>query len=64
MQTTINVKTEVGCGRILGLEEALPEADAGVWVASMPRTLEIDSSKLRSPCLMIDGGYPKNLDAK
>ncbi len=30
----------------------------------MPRTLEIDSSKLRNPCLMIDGGYPKNLNEK
>ena len=51
-------------GRIASLEEALPEADVVVWVASMPRTLEIDSSKLRTPCLMIDGGYPKNLDSK
>ena len=46
------------------LDEALPEADVVVWVASMPRTLEIDSASLRKPCLMIDGGYPKNLDAK
>jgi len=58
------LQNELGGGKILSLEEALPEADAVVWVASMPRTLEIDSSKLRNPCLMIDGGYPKNLDSK
>ncbi|WP_269622556.1 long-chain acyl-[acyl-carrier-protein] reductase [Prochlorococcus marinus] len=51
-------------GRILSLEEALPEADIVVWVASMPKNLQIDKSKLRNPCLMIDGGYPKNLDEK
>ena len=51
-------------GRILSLEEALPEADAVVWVASLPKNLEIDKSNLRKPCLMIDGGYPKNLDLK
>ncbi len=55
---------DIGGGRILSLEEALPEADVVVWVASMPRTLEIDMESLRKPCLMIDGGYPKNLDAK
>ncbi len=60
----ISLQKELGGGRILSLEEALPEADAVIWVASMPRTLEIDSSKLRNPCLMIDGGYPKNLDSK
>jgi len=51
-------------GRILSLEEALPEADAVIWVASLPKNLEIDKSNLRKPCLMIDGGYPKNLDMK
>lgn len=51
-------------GRVLSLEEALPEADAVVWVASLPKNLEIDKSNLRKPCLMIDGGYPKNLDMK
>ena len=30
----------------------------------MPRTLEIDNNSLKKPCLMIDGGYPKNLDSK
>ncbi len=50
--------------RILSLGEALPEADAVVWVASLPKNLEIDKSTIRRPCLMIDGGYPKNIDMK
>ena len=60
----IDLQTDLGGGRILSLECALPEADAVIWVASMPRTLEIDSSRIPKPCLMIDGGYPKNLDGK
>ncbi len=47
-------------GQILSLEEALPKSDAVIWVASLPKKLEIDKSLLRDPCLMIDGGYPKN----
>ena len=63
-QPLLDLQQELGGGRILTLEEALPEADVVVWVASMPRTLDIDASTLRQPCLMIDGGYPKNLDAR
>ena len=63
-QPLLDLQKELGGGKILGLDEALASADVVVWVASMPRTLEIDSSKLRNPCLMIDGGYPKNLDGK
>ena len=63
-QPLLDLQKDLGGGQILSLEEALPKADVVVWVASMPRTLEIDSSQLRHPCLMIDGGYPKNLDAK
>jgi fatty aldehyde-generating acyl-ACP reductase len=63
-QPLIDLQKELGGGQILGLDDALSSADVVVWVASMPRTLEIDSSKLRNPCLMIDGGYPKNLDNK
>ncbi|MFM7450500.1 MAG: long-chain acyl-[acyl-carrier-protein] reductase [Leptolyngbyaceae cyanobacterium] len=48
-------------GKIMGLEEALPQADIVVWVASMPKGVEIDPSTLRQPCLLIDGGYPKNM---
>jgi fatty aldehyde-generating acyl-ACP reductase len=63
-QPLLDLQAELGGGRILPLEEALPEADVVVWVASLPSTLSIDVESLRRPCLMIDGGYPKNLDSK
>ena len=63
-QPLLDLQQELGGGRILPLDEALPEADVVVWVASMPRTLEIDQDSLKKPCLMIDGGYPKNLNSK
>ncbi|KGG12857.1 long-chain acyl-[acyl-carrier-protein] reductase [Prochlorococcus sp. MIT 0601] len=59
-----DLQKDLGGGQILNLEEALPQADAIIWVASLPKTLEIDRSTLKNPCLMIDGGYPKNLDSK
>jgi fatty aldehyde-generating acyl-ACP reductase len=43
---------------------ALPLADIVVWVASMPKGVEIDPTSLKNPCLLIDGGYPKNLASK
>ncbi|AFZ03277.1 long-chain acyl-[acyl-carrier-protein] reductase [Calothrix sp. PCC 6303] len=57
----INLQAELGRGKIMNLADALPEADIIVWVASMPKGMEIDLSTLRQPCLLIDGGYPKNL---
>jgi len=63
-QPLIALQESLGEGRILSLEEALPEADVVVWVASLPQSLEIDTANLKKPCLMIDGGYPKNLDSK
>ncbi|BEV35819.1 long-chain acyl-[acyl-carrier-protein] reductase [Synechococcus sp. M16CYN] len=63
-QPLIDLQSELKGGRILALGKALAEADVVIWVASMPRTLEIDHNSLRKPCLMIDGGYPKNLDSK
>ncbi|MFM7549863.1 MAG: long-chain acyl-[acyl-carrier-protein] reductase [Cyanobacteriota bacterium] len=59
-----DLQTSLGTGRILALEEALPQADVVVWVASLSESLVIDTASLRRPCLMIDGGYPKNLDSK
>ncbi|MEB3199382.1 MAG: long-chain acyl-[acyl-carrier-protein] reductase [Synechococcaceae cyanobacterium] len=59
-----DLQVSLGGGRILSLEEALPEADVVVWVASLPESLTIETDQLRRPCLMIDGGYPKNLDSK
>jgi fatty aldehyde-generating acyl-ACP reductase len=55
------LQAELGRGKIMGLEEALPQADIVVWVASMPKGVEIDFSVLKEPCLLIDGGYPKNM---
>ncbi|MBF2009594.1 long-chain acyl-[acyl-carrier-protein] reductase [Chlorogloeopsis fritschii PCC 9212] len=60
----INLQAELGRGKILALEEALPLADIVVWVASMPKGVEIDPKSLKQPCLLIDGGYPKNLGTK
>ncbi|MBD3562591.1 long-chain acyl-[acyl-carrier-protein] reductase, partial [Planktothrix sp. FACHB-1355] len=58
------LQSELGRGKIMGLEEALPLADIVVWVASMPKGVEIDPTTLKQPCLLIDGGYPKNLGTK
>lgn len=58
------LQAELGRGKIMDLESALPEADIIVWVASMPKGVEIDPTKLKQPCLLIDGGYPKNLATK
>ncbi len=58
------LQEELGRGKIMDLPEALPQADIIVWVASMPKGVEIDSATLKQPCLLIDGGYPKNLATK
>jgi fatty aldehyde-generating acyl-ACP reductase len=58
------LQDELGRGKILSLEEALPQADIVVWVASMPKGVTIDPTTLRQPCLLVDGGYPKNLGTK
>ncbi|MBD1920533.1 long-chain acyl-[acyl-carrier-protein] reductase [Microcoleus sp. FACHB-831] len=55
------LQAELGRGKIMVLEEALPQADIIVWVASMPKGVEIDPTTLKQPCLVIDGGYPKNM---
>jgi fatty aldehyde-generating acyl-ACP reductase len=63
-QPLLDLQADLGGGRILPLDQALAEADVVVWVASMPQGLSIDVQNLPRPCLMIDGGYPKNLDSK
>ena len=60
----LDLQAELGRGKVMELEEALPLADIVVWVASMPKGVEIDPSVLKQPCLLIDGGYPKNLGTK
>ena len=59
-----NLQEELGRGNLMDLESALPKADIVVWVASMAKGVEIDPQSLKHPCLMIDGGYPKNLDSQ
>jgi fatty aldehyde-generating acyl-ACP reductase len=59
-----NLQAELGRGKIMDLNDALPQADIIVWVASMPKGVEIDPTILKQPCLLIDGGYPKNLATK
>lgn len=63
-QPLADLQQELGGGRILSLEEALAEADVVVWVASLAQASNIDPSQLPRPCLMVDGGYPKNLDTR
>lgn len=59
-----SLQSELGRGKVMGLEEALPQADIIVWVASLPKGVNIDVETLKKPCLLVDGGYPKNLDAR
>jgi fatty aldehyde-generating acyl-ACP reductase len=63
-QPLIDLQASLGEGRILSIDAALAEAQVVVWVASLPESLQIDLDALPRPCLMIDGGYPKNLDSK
>jgi fatty aldehyde-generating acyl-ACP reductase len=58
------LQTELGRGKIMSLEEAMPQADIIVWVASMPQGVEINAANLKRPCVLIDGGYPKNMGSK
>ncbi|MBE9158909.1 long-chain acyl-[acyl-carrier-protein] reductase [Nodosilinea sp. LEGE 06152] len=56
------LQAELGGGVPMTLDHALPKADIVVWVASMTKGVGVDPARLKRPCLMIDGGYPKNLD--
>jgi len=55
------LQADLGRGKIMPMNDALPLADIVVWVASLPKGVEIDPDSLKHPCLMIDGGYPKNM---
>ncbi len=48
-------------GEIQVLEDALPKADVIIWVASMSQGMAINPAQLRQTCVIIDGGYPKNM---
>lgn len=56
-----DLSSSLGRGTICTVEEALPQADVIIWVASMSQGMAIDTEKLHTPCVLIDGGYPKNL---
>ncbi|WNC86137.1 long-chain acyl-[acyl-carrier-protein] reductase [Thermosynechococcus sp. QKsg1] len=60
----LDLQAELGRGKILDLMDALPLADIVVWVASMPKGVELSVEQLKRPSLMIDGGYPKNMGTK
>jgi fatty aldehyde-generating acyl-ACP reductase len=52
---------QLGRGKVLSMDEALPQSDIIVWVASMAKGMAIDPKTLKHPCILIDGGYPKNM---
>lgn len=56
-----NLRSELKRGRVTSMDEALSQADIIVWVASMSQGMTFDPKVLRSPSLLIDGGYPKNM---
>ncbi|MEM9245388.1 MAG: long-chain acyl-[acyl-carrier-protein] reductase [Cyanobacteria bacterium P01_F01_bin.153] len=58
------LQEELGRGKITDLDDALPQADFIVWVASMPQGVQIDPDVLKKPCVIVDGGYPKNMSTK
>jgi fatty aldehyde-generating acyl-ACP reductase len=55
------LQAELGRGQIAPMEAALPKADILVCVASIPKGIPIEPEQMKQPCLVIDGGYPKNL---
>ncbi len=56
-----DLQGQLGRGKVMSIEEALPLADVVVWVASMAKGMEINPAVLKRPCVLIDGGYPKNM---
>ncbi|WP_287129891.1 long-chain acyl-[acyl-carrier-protein] reductase [Candidatus Cyanaurora vandensis] len=58
-----NLQTQLGYGTLMTLEQALPVADVIIWVAALGQAMQVDPGILKTPCLIIDGGYPKNLQA-
>ena len=57
------LQASLGRGEVCSVPDALARADAIVWVASMSKGMEIDPLVMRQPCIVIDGGYPKNLSS-
>jgi fatty aldehyde-generating acyl-ACP reductase len=55
------LQQSLGRGEITPLQDALPQSDLIVWVASFSESMAVDLASLRDPCVIIDGGYPKNM---
>ncbi|MCA6517759.1 MAG: long-chain acyl-[acyl-carrier-protein] reductase, partial [Pseudanabaena sp. M110S1SP2A07QC] len=55
------LQAQLGRGKVMDMEAALPQSDIIVWVASMAKGMAIDPATLKRPCVLIDGGYPKNM---
>jgi fatty aldehyde-generating acyl-ACP reductase len=58
------LQAQLGRGTVTDLHSALPQSDIVVWVASMAKGMEINADQLKRPCILIDGGYPKNMENK
>ena len=44
------LQARLGRGKIVAMEDAFPQADIVVWVASMPKGMEINPETLKKPC--------------
>ncbi|NJK59496.1 MAG: long-chain acyl-[acyl-carrier-protein] reductase [Oscillatoriales cyanobacterium SM2_1_8] len=60
-QRLADLQGSLGRGQVMAMPEALPKADVVVWVTSMTQGMSLNPAELRRPCVLIDGGYPKNL---
>ena len=58
-----NLQESLGRGEICTVSDALPQADVIVWVASMSKGMAINPQKMKHQCIIIDGGYPKNMSS-
>lgn len=56
-----NLALDLQRANVTDLDTALGQSDVVVWVASMPKGMQIDVERLKKPSVLIDGGYPKNL---
>ncbi|MGF1577366.1 MAG: long-chain acyl-[acyl-carrier-protein] reductase [Cyanophyceae cyanobacterium] len=59
-----DLQQSLGQGDISSLEAALPQSDLIVWVASFSQSMDVDLVSLKDPCVIIDGGYPKNMSTE
>jgi fatty aldehyde-generating acyl-ACP reductase len=55
------LQATLGLGEMLSVAEALVKADVIIWVAALGQAIAVDVTSLKKNCLIIDGGYPKNM---